>query len=158
MHNYARRDVAAKNLERRIDELLPTLGYQTRQQSPLPQEAHAACVANRVKYPLRWWPDRIAWRESPFDIFMVDAKAGGLGYPNFSIEDDAMWLYTILEDLNFKVLIVFDDLTGIWLPDLVKNSNGPHDGTRSNGSGTDYHLLPKSHTTPIGDLLTPVYA
>ena len=154
MTTFDDRFTPARKWEVELAEGLRARGWQVTEfgQGQLTPDAHQALREWRDSYGrpslIRWLPDLLAWRGP--DVYMVDAKSeSGRDTGNVAVELDAFQVGVHIEQiLNTPMLYVWK--CGAATPRLIENRwKQRKDGLRTNGSGTSFLLVDKSHLQPL---------
>ncbi len=133
-------------------------------QAQLPDECRARLkrFEDGARRPslIRWMPDIITFRDMPNGrsfVALIDAKCGGGGTLNFSVEMSAVETAAIYADqLYTPTFFVFDNWSVLTPRDARQRGVKGPDPAPGRGSGTPYLLVPKQWARPFDEIFLPV--
>lgn len=107
---------------------------------------------------IRWMPDIITFRDfgSRSFVALIDAKCGGNGTPNFSIEMSAVETAEVYANqLYTPTFFVFDNWTVLTPREARQRGEKGRDPGPGRGSGTPYLLVGKQWARPFDAVFPP---
>lgn len=164
MSGFDERRQAAEKWEFELRQLLNSWGWPSFPfgQAQLPDECRSRLrrfedISGRPSL-IRWMPDIITYRDLPDQkalVALIDAKACGGEYQNYSIEMSAIETAEIYTDrLYTPTFFVFDDHK-VLTPREARQRGVKGRDVNNSGSGTPYLLVPKVFGKPLAQAFPP---